>query len=192
MWSLRARREELKAIGIDTWQILKELRGICQQRKLPLCEVGDRPENLVGPPALGYLASLAFGDGALPTTQVTLFGGKGGVGKTSMSSAMAVKTAMEGQKVLIISTDPAHSLGDALGCKLSAWSSGLSTGFESIQCRGFLGSVRLLCSSFLPDPLSLNAPQNLKGWRCGLALRWSRFLCGYSGAFCCQAVDRRR
>lgn len=26
-------------------------------------------------------ASLAFGDGALPTTQVTLFGGKGGVGK---------------------------------------------------------------------------------------------------------------
>ena len=27
-------------------------------------------------------ASLAFGDGALPTTQVTLFGGKGGVGKS--------------------------------------------------------------------------------------------------------------
>eukprot|EP00435_Cladocopium_sp_Y103_P041095 s32_g11.t1 len=101
-------------------KILKDLRTTCEARKLPLYEVSDRPENLVGPPALGYLASLAFGDGALPTTQVTLFGGKGGVGKTSMSSAMAVKTAMEGQKVLIISTDPAHSLGDALGCKLSA------------------------------------------------------------------------
>lgn len=101
-------------------KILTELRNVCTARKLPLYEVGDRPENLVGPPALGYLASLASGDGALPTTQVTLFGGKGGVGKTSMSSAMAVKTATEGQRVLIISTDPAHSLGDALGCKLSA------------------------------------------------------------------------
>lgn len=101
-------------------KILSELRSTCQAKKLPLYEVSDRPENLVGPPALGYLATLAFGDAALPTTQVTLFGGKGGVGKTSMSSAMAVKTAMEGQKVLIISTDPAHSLGDALGCKLSA------------------------------------------------------------------------
>eukprot|EP00439_Symbiodinium_sp_Y106_P018491 s423_g2.t1 len=102
-------------------QVLSELRSVCSSKSLPLYEVGDRPENLVGPPALGYLASLAFGDAsALPKTQVTLFGGKGGVGKTSMSSAMAVKTAMDGQRVLIISTDPAHSLGDALGCKLSA------------------------------------------------------------------------
>ncbi|CAE7550913.1 ARSA1, partial [Symbiodinium sp. CCMP2456] len=63
-------------------QVLSELRSVCSSKSLPLYEVGDRPENLVGPPALGYLASLAFGDAsALPKTQVTLFGGKGGVGK---------------------------------------------------------------------------------------------------------------
>jgi len=100
-------------------QVLASLRGVCAEKSLPLYEVGDRPENLVGPPALGFLAMQAFGE-AMPTTQVTLFGGKGGVGKTSMSSAMAVKAATEGQRVLIISTDPAHSLGDALGSKLSA------------------------------------------------------------------------
>lgn len=47
------------------------------------------------------------------------FGGKGGVGKTSLSAATAVKMADEELKTLIISTDPAHSLGDALRMDLS-------------------------------------------------------------------------
>ena len=41
--------------------------------------------------------------------------GKGGVGKTSVSASLAVKYAMEGHDTLIVSTDPAHSLGDSLG-----------------------------------------------------------------------------
>lgn len=41
--------------------------------------------------------------------------GKGGVGKTSLSAALAVKYAAEGHDTLIVSTDPAHSLGDSLG-----------------------------------------------------------------------------
>ena len=44
--------------------------------------------------------------------------GKGGVGKTSLSAALAVKYASEGHDTLIVSTDPAHSLGDSLGQKL--------------------------------------------------------------------------
>jgi len=44
--------------------------------------------------------------------RLILFGGKGGVGKTSMAAAAAVYTADKGKKTLIISSDPAHSLGD--------------------------------------------------------------------------------
>lgn len=47
------------------------------------------------------------------------FGGKGGVGKTSSAAAVGVQCADEGLKTLVISTDPAHSLGDALKVDLS-------------------------------------------------------------------------
>lgn len=47
-------------------------------------------------------------------TRVLLFTGKGGVGKTSIAAATAVASAAAGQRVLVLSTDPAHSLADAL------------------------------------------------------------------------------
>jgi len=49
-----------------------------------------------------------------------LFGGKGGVGKTTCASSCAVKLAKDKKlKILIFSTDPAHSLGDSLEQELS-------------------------------------------------------------------------
>lgn len=47
--------------------------------------------------------------------RVVLFTGKGGVGKTTLAAATAVRLARSGRKTLVVSTDPAHSLGDALG-----------------------------------------------------------------------------
>jgi arsenite-transporting ATPase len=50
--------------------------------------------------------------------RVLLFTGKGGVGKTTTSAATAALAARHGLKTLVLSTDPAHSLADALGVPL--------------------------------------------------------------------------
>ncbi len=47
-----------------------------------------------------------------------LFTGKGGVGKTSVAAATARRCAAAGQRTVVLSTDPAHSLADALGVAL--------------------------------------------------------------------------
>jgi len=46
--------------------------------------------------------------------RLILFGGKGGVGKTTCASAAAVQLAAAGHRTLLVSTDPAHSLADSL------------------------------------------------------------------------------
>ncbi|WP_322495257.1 ArsA family ATPase [Chloroflexus sp.] len=43
-----------------------------------------------------------------------IFTGKGGVGKTSVAAATALRAADRGLKTLVMSTDPAHSLADSL------------------------------------------------------------------------------
>jgi arsenite-transporting ATPase len=50
--------------------------------------------------------------------RILLFTGKGGVGKTTLAAATAARLAAQGTKVLAVSTDPAHSLGDAFGVEL--------------------------------------------------------------------------
>jgi arsenite-transporting ATPase len=51
--------------------------------------------------------------------RIILYTGKGGVGKTSVAAATAIKSARQGQKTLVVSADAAHSLGDSLDIKLS-------------------------------------------------------------------------
>jgi arsenite/tail-anchored protein-transporting ATPase len=47
-------------------------------------------------------------------TRILLYTGKGGVGKTSVAAATAILCAARGMRTLVVSTDIAHSLGDAL------------------------------------------------------------------------------
>jgi arsenite/tail-anchored protein-transporting ATPase len=50
--------------------------------------------------------------------RVVLFTGKGGVGKTTVACATAMRISRSGLKTLVMSTDPAHSLADSLGVEL--------------------------------------------------------------------------
>jgi arsenite-transporting ATPase len=47
-----------------------------------------------------------------------LFGGKGGVGKTSAAAAASLALAGQGRSILLLSTDPAHSLSDVFGAPI--------------------------------------------------------------------------
>ena len=55
----------------------------------------------------------------LAAQPIIFVGGKGGVGKTTTAAALASHYASQQKKTLIISTDPAHSLGDVLNMRLS-------------------------------------------------------------------------
>ena len=59
--------------------------------------------------------------GTLPDTRYLFFGGKGGVGKTTAACAAALlllDRAADGERILLFSTDPAHSLSDSLGTEI--------------------------------------------------------------------------
>jgi arsenite-transporting ATPase len=64
-----------------------------------------------------------------------LYGGKGGVGKTTLAAAAALARAERGGRVLLVSTDPAHSLGDVLDRTLAGGRSTLGAGAGSLVVR---------------------------------------------------------
>ena len=70
--------------------------------------------------------------------RLILFGGKGGVGKTTMAAASALHLARsrgEDKKVLVISTDPAHSLSDSFGVEIGDRVTGIEYSPKSeVQC----------------------------------------------------------
>jgi len=78
--------------------------------------------ELVGPDALRYLLTSTHLNAILtdlpsPQNQISsllVVGGKGGVGKSTLAATLAVAKADQGFKTVLVSTDPAHSIGDAL------------------------------------------------------------------------------
>ena len=62
-------------------------------------------------------------------SKLTFFLGKGGVGKTTVSTAYALQSsAKQGKSVVLISTDPAHSVADVLNLKLKSGLQAIRTG----------------------------------------------------------------
>ncbi len=65
--------------------------------------------------------------------RIIFVGGKGGVGKTTTASAMALMAADSGRKVLIVSTDLAHSLGDVFGVRIGNSETSLAKGLWGLE-----------------------------------------------------------
>jgi arsenite-transporting ATPase len=65
--------------------------------------------------------------------KLAFFLGKGGVGKTTLSSSVAYQMSGQGKKVLILSLDPAHNLGDVFGKTLSNERTPLCPNLDGIE-----------------------------------------------------------
>lgn len=65
--------------------------------------------------------------------RIILVTGKGGVGKTTVAAATAIRSADLGYRTLVMSTDPAHSLGDAFDTQLGDTASPIVDGLDGQQ-----------------------------------------------------------
>lgn len=66
-------------------------------------------------------------------SEVVLYGGKGGVGKTTCAAATGLAAAEAGATVLVVSTDPAHSLGDVFETAVGGAPTEIRPGLEAVE-----------------------------------------------------------
>lgn len=65
--------------------------------------------------------------------RIILYTGKGGVGKTCVAAATALRLADSGQRVLVASTDVAHSLGDAFDRPVASVPTPVTTNLDALE-----------------------------------------------------------
>ncbi|MCK6209470.1 ArsA family ATPase [Georgenia sp. EYE_87] len=99
--------------------------------------------------------------------RVLFVGGKGGVGKTAVASAVGLAQARSGRRVLVVSTDPAHNLGHLwqrdVGDRVTALADGLD-GLEIDPARTteeHLAAVRTTVRRLMPDHLAGEVDRHL-------------------------------
>ena len=84
----------------------------------------------------------------LAKKRVVFFAGKGGVGKTTSAAAFALARSEMGAKVLLVSTDPAHNLGDVFGVPIGDEITSVSGNLsaleidQEIETRRYLDQVK--------------------------------------------------
>ena len=76
--------------------------------------------------------------------RVVFFGGKGGVGKTTCSAACALAASRRGKRVLLVSTDPAHSTADIFGARLGNEPRDILPNLSAIEIDAEQESVRYI------------------------------------------------
>lgn len=114
--------------------------------------------------------------------RVLLFTGKGGVGKTTCAAATALACAQRGQRTLVLSTDPAHSLADAVDQPLGPEPRPLAEHLDAMEVdmyysmRKYWGNMRDLVRAVLrfqgADAIAAEELAALPGMGEGSALLW--------------------
>ena len=127
----------------------KELRGtLCTEA--PLATSG---QELVGVFGLRFFGGPLFSDwtdlfAPSKSSKLIVCGGKAGVGKTTVAASLAVAFADQGLSTAIVSTDPAHSLGDALD---------LTLGKELVEVDTYGASAKLVALEVDADSTARDA-----------------------------------
>ena len=67
------------------------------------------------------------------TKKIIFVGGKGGVGKSTSSAAIALESSIRGYKTLLISTDPAHNVGHIFDMKIGGKISVIETNLYALE-----------------------------------------------------------
>ena len=114
--------------------------------------------------------------------RVLLFTGKGGVGKTTCAAATALACARRGQRTLVLSTDPAHSLADAVDRPLGPEPQEIAPRLDAMEVdmyysmRKYWGNMRELVRAVLrfqgADAIAAEELAALPGMGEGSALLW--------------------